>query len=140
MTTPRKRARSVTETGGGETPRQLRTEKKSKAPLDAVRGLVAVCRREIARVCFRMKRESQSRPHLDRLEDRASGGRGLEESGSSKEVEGLGEDELRLVLQGLGCAAVASTWTSSPPGKVAEVRSVDHLALLGLHGHSLHAT
>ena len=40
------------------------------------------------------------------------------------------------MLQGLGCAAVASTWTSSPPGKVAEVRAVDHLAALGLHGHS----
>ena len=45
-------------------------KKKSKAPLDAVRGLVAVCRREIARFCFGM-RESQSRPQLDRLEDRA---------------------------------------------------------------------
>ena len=82
-----------------------------------------------------MKRESQSRPQLDRLEDRASRGRQLEGSGSSKGIEGLGEDELRLVLQGLGCAAVASTWTSSPPGKVAEVRAVDHLTVLGLHGH-----
>ena len=52
MTTPRKRARAVTETGGRETPRQLRTEKKSKAPLDAVRGLVAVCRRENRNALF----------------------------------------------------------------------------------------
>ena len=90
----------------------------------------------IARLCFGI-RESQSTPQLDRLEDSASRGRQLEGSGSSKGIGGLGEDELRLVLQGLGCAAVASTWTSSPPRKVAEVRAVDHLAALGLHGHKI---
>ena len=105
--------------GGERNSTTTANREKSKAPLDAVRGLVAVCRREIARFCFGM-RESQSRPQLDRLEDRASRGRQLEGSGSSKGIEGLGEDELRLVLQGLGCAAVASTWTSSPPGKVAD--------------------